>query len=129
MTRRKGGRNDNLLDIRHRFCTLTLVLFMSFDVLRNRGVVDKTREDIEMIKKRINESVKDMKHPVAYTVENYVIIPKTHLDEYNNTCTRVEIQARGIQFSGNGKDFEEVPSITHVKVGEEIISRKEEKYY
>lgn len=98
-------------------CTLTLVLFMSFDVLRNRGVVDKTREDIEMIKKRINESVKDMKHPVAYTVENYVIIPKTHLDEYNNTCTRVEIQARGIQFSGNGKDFEEVPSITHVKVG------------
>ena len=110
-------------------CTLVLVLFMSFDVLRNRSVVDKTREDIEMIKKRINESVKDMKHPVAYTVENYVIIPKTHLDEYNNTCTRVEIQARGIQFSGNGKDFEEVPSITHVKVGEEIISRKEEKYY
>lgn len=111
-------------------CTLMLVLFMFFDVLRNRGVVDKTREDIEMIKKIINESVKDMKSPVAYTMENnYVIIPKSYLDEYNNTCTRVEIQARGIQFSGNGKDFEEVPSITHVKVGDDIISRKEEKYY
>lgn len=32
-------------------CTLVLVIFMSFDVLRNRAVVDKTREDIEMIKK------------------------------------------------------------------------------
>lgn len=113
-------------------CTLVLVLFMSFDVLRNRSVVDNTREDIEMMKKNINELmsiVKELKHPVAYTMENYVIIPKSHLDEYNNTCTRVEIQAKGIQFSGNGKDFEEVPSITHVKVGEEIISRKEEKYY
>ena len=28
-------------------CTIVLVLFMSFDVLRNRSVVDKTREDIE----------------------------------------------------------------------------------
>lgn len=113
-------------------CTIVLVLFMSFDVLRNRSVVDKTREDIEMMKKNINELmsiVKELKHPVAYTMENYVIIPKSHLDEYNNTCTRVEIQAKGIQFSGNGKDFEEVPSITHVKVGGEIISRKEEKYY
>lgn len=110
-------------------CTLTLVLFMSFDVLRNRGVVDKTREDIEMIKKRINESVKDMKHPVAYTVENYVIIPRSHLEEYNKSIVEVSIQAKGIQFSGNGKDFEEVPSITHVKVGDDIISRKEEKYY
>lgn len=27
-------------------CTLVLVIFMSFDVLRNRAVVDKTREDI-----------------------------------------------------------------------------------
>lgn len=105
---------------------------MSFDVLRNRSVVDNTREDIEMMKKNINELmsiVKELKHPVAYTMENYVIIPKSHLDEYNNTCTRVEIQAKVIQFSGNGKDFEEVPSITHVKVGGEIISRKEEKYY
>lgn len=113
-------------------CTLVLVLFMSFDVLWNRSVVDNTREDIEMMKKNINELmsiVKELKHPVAYTMENYVIIPKSHLDEYNNTCTRVEIQAKGIQFSGNGKDFEEVPSITHVKVGGEIISRKEEKYY
>lgn len=113
-------------------CTLVLVLFMSFDVLRNRSVVDNTREDIEMMKKNINELmsiVKELKHPVAYTMENYVIIPKSHLDEYNNTCTRVEIQAKGIQFSGNGKDFEDVPSITHVKVGGEIISRKEEKYY
>ena len=41
----------------------------------------------------------------------------------------VSIQSKGIQFSGNGKDFEEVPSITHVKVGENIINRKEEKYY
>lgn len=106
-------------------CTIVLVLFMSFDVLRNRSVVDKTREDIDMIKKNL----KELKHPVAYTMENYVIIPKSHLDEYNNTCTRVEIQAKGIQFSGNGKDFEEVPSITHVKVRGEIISRKEEKYY
>lgn len=106
-------------------CTLVLVLFMSFDTLRNRLAVERTRADIEMIKKSINE----LKHPVAYTVENYVIIPKSHLDEYNNTCTRVEIQARGIQFSSNGKDFEEVPSITHVKVGDDIISRKEEKYY
>lgn len=113
-------------------CTLVLVIFMSFDVLRNRAVVDKTREDIEMIKKSINELksiANELKSPVAYTMENYVIIPKSHLDEYNNTCTRVEIQARGIQFSGNGKDFEEVPSITHVKVGDNIISRKEEKYY
>lgn len=113
-------------------CTLVLVLFMSFDVLRNRPVVDNTREDVEMMKKNINELmsiVKELKHPVACTMENHVIIPKSHLDEYNNTCTRVEIQAKGIQFSGNGKDFEEVPSITHVKVGGEIISRKEEKYY
>lgn len=41
-------------------CTLVLVIFMSFDVLRNRAVVDKTREDIEMIKK----NVKELKHPV-----------------------------------------------------------------
>lgn len=27
-------------------CTLVLVIFMSLDVLRNRAVVDKTREDI-----------------------------------------------------------------------------------
>ena len=40
-------------------CTLVLVIFMSFDVLRNRAVVDKTREDIEMIKK----NVKELKHP------------------------------------------------------------------
>ena len=106
-------------------CTLVLVLFMSFDVSRNRSVVDKTREDIEMIKKNI----KELKHPVAYTVENYVIIPRSHLEEYNKSIVEVSIQAKGIQFSGNGKDFEEVPSITHVKVGEEIISRKEEKYY
>ena len=106
-------------------CTLTLVLFMSFDVLRNRGVVDKTREDIEMIKK----NVKELKNPVAYTMENYVIIPRSHLEEYNKSIVEVSIQARGIQFSGNGKDFEEVPSITHVKVGDDIISRKEEKYY
>lgn len=106
-------------------CTLVMVVFISIDVLRNRSVVDKTREDIEMIKKNI----KELKNPVAYTMENYVIIPKSHLDEYNNTCARVEIQAKGIQFSGNGKDFEEVPSITHVKVGEMIVSRKEEKYY
>lgn len=110
-------------------CTLVLVIFMSFDVLRNRAVVDKTREDIEMIKKSVRDMNREMKSPVAYTVENYVIIPKSHLDEYNNTCARVEIQSKGIQFSGNGKDFEEVPSITHVKVGEGIISRKEEKYY
>lgn len=106
-------------------CTLVLVIFMSFDVLRNRGVMDKVMEDIEMIKKNARE----LKSPVAYTMENYVIIPKSHLDEYNETCTRVEIQAKGIQFSGNGKDFEEIPSITHGKVGEDIISRKEEKYY
>ena len=60
-------------------CTIVLVLFMSFDVLRNRSVVDKTREDIDMIKKNL----KELKHPVAYTMENYVIIPKSHLDEYN----------------------------------------------
>lgn len=106
-------------------CTLVLVLFMSFDTLRNRLAVERTREDIEMIKKSINE----LKHPVAYTVENYVIIPRSHLEEYNKSIVEVSIQAKGIQFSGNGKDFEEVPSITHVKVGEEIISRKEEKYY
>lgn len=106
-------------------CTIVPVLFMSFDVSRNRSVVDKTREDIDMIKKNI----KELKRPVACTMENHVIIPKSHLDEHNNTCTRVEIQARGIQFPGNGKDFEEVPSITHVKAGEEITSRKEEKYY
>ena len=106
-------------------CTLTLVLFMSFDVLRNRGVVDKTREDIEMIKK----NVKELKNPVACTMENHVIIPRSHLEEYNKSIVEVSIQARGIQFSGNGKDFEEVPSITHVKVGDDIISRKEEKYY
>lgn len=106
-------------------CTLVLVIFISFDVLRNRAVVDKTREDIEMIKK----NVKELKNPVAYTMENYVIIPRSHLEEYNKSIVEVSIQAKGIQFSGNGKDFEEVPSITHVKVGEEIISRKEEKYY
>lgn len=106
-------------------CTLVLVIFMSFDVLRNRAVVDKTREDIEMIKK----SVREMKSPVAYTTDNYVIIPKSHLDEYNKSVVEVSIQEKGIQFSGNGKDFEEVPSITHVKVGDDIISRKEEKYY
>ena len=106
-------------------CTLVLLLFVSFDTLKNRLVVDKTREDIEIIKK----NVKELKSPVAYTTDNYVIIPKTHLDEYHDACTRANIQEKGIQFSGNGKDFEEVPSITHVKVGEEIISRKEEKYY
>lgn len=106
-------------------CTLVLVLFVSFDTLRNRSVVDKTREDIEIIKK----NVKELKNPVAYTMENYVIIPRSHLEEYNKSIVEVSIQARGIQFSGNGKDFEEVPSITHVKVGDDIISRKEEKYY
>ena len=106
-------------------CILVLVLFMSFDVLRNRSVVDKTREDIEMIKKNI----KELKNPVAYAVENYVIIPRSHLEEYSKSIMEVSIQCKGIQFSGNGKDFEEVPSITHVKVGGVIISRKEEKYY
>ena len=106
-------------------CTFFLVVFISVDALRNRGVADKTREDIEMIKK----SVREMKSPVAYTTDNYVIIPKSHLDEYNKSVVEVSIQEKGIQFSGNGKDFEEVPSITHVKVGGEIISRKEEKYY
>lgn len=106
-------------------CTLVLVLFVSFDTLRNRSVVDKTREDIEIIKK----NVKELNNPVAYTMENHVIIPRSHLEEYNKSIVEVSIQAKGIQFSGNGKDFEEVPSITHVKVGEEIISRKEEKYY
>lgn len=106
-------------------CTLVMVVFISIDVLRNRSVVDKTREDIEMIKK----SVREMKSPVAYTTDNYVIIPKSHLDEYNKSVVEVSIQEKGIQFSGNGKDFEEVPSITHVKVGDDIISRKEEKYY
>lgn len=105
--------------------TFGAVLFILFDVLRNRSVVDKTREDIEMIKK----SVREMKSPVAYTTDNYVVIPKSYLDEYDDICTRANIQAKGIQFSGNGKDFEEVPSITHVKVGDDIISRKEEKYY
>ena len=106
-------------------CTLVMVVFISIDVLRNRSVVDKTREDIEMIKK----SVREMKSPVAHTIDNYVIIPKSHLDEYDDICTRANIQEKGIQFSGNGKDFEEVPSITHVKAGGEIISRKGEKYY
>lgn len=106
-------------------CTLVMVVFISIDVLRNRSVVDKTREDIEMIKK----SVREMKSPVAHTIDNHVIIPKSHLDEYDDICTRANIQAKGIQFSGNGKDFEEVPSITHVKVGDDITSRKEEKYY
>lgn len=32
-------------------CTLVMVVFISIDVLRNRSVVDKTREDIEMIKR------------------------------------------------------------------------------
>ena len=105
--------------------TFGAVLFILFDVLRNRSVVDKTREDIEMIKK----SVREMKSPVAHTIDNYDIIPKSHLDEYDDICTRANIQEKGIQFSGNGKDFEEVPSITHVKVGDDIISRKEEKYY
>lgn len=106
-------------------CTLVMVVFISIDVLRNRGVADKTREDIEMIKK----SVREMKSPVAYTTDNHVIIPKSHLDEHDETCTRSSIQSKGIKFSGNGKDFEDVPSITHVKVGDDIISRKEEKYY
>lgn len=106
-------------------CAFFLVVFISVDALRNRGVADKTREDIEMIKK----SVREMKSPVAYTTDNYVIIPKSHLDEYNKSVVEVSIQEKGIQFSGNGKDFEEVPSITHVKVGDDIISRKEEKYY
>lgn len=106
-------------------CTLVLVLFVSFDTLRNRSVVDKTREDIEIIKK----NVKELKNPVAYTMENYVIIRRSHLEEYTKSIVEVSIQDKGIQFSGNGKDFEEVPSITHVKVGENIIRRKEEKYY
>lgn len=70
-----------------------------------------------------------MKSPVAYTTDNYVIIPKSHLDEYNKSVVEVSIQEKGIQFSGNGRDFEDVPSITHAKVGDDIISRKEEKYY
>lgn len=123
MKRRKEGRYDNLLDTGDS--GLHASPGMSFDVLRNRAVVDKTREDIEMIKK----NVKELKHPVAYVVENYVIIPRSHLEEYNKSIVEVSIQEKGIQFSGNGKDFEEVPSITHVKVGGEIISRKEEKYY
>lgn len=106
-------------------CTLVMVVFISIDVLRNRGVADKTRENIEMIKK----SVREMKSPVAYTTDNYVVIPKSYLDEYDETCTRANIQAKGIQFSGNGKDFEEVPTITRVKVGDDITRRKEEKYY
>lgn len=36
-------------------CTLVMVVFISIDVLRNRSVVDKTREDIEMIKKSVRE--------------------------------------------------------------------------
>lgn len=71
-------------------CTLVLVIFMSFDVLRNRAVVDKTREDIEMIKK----NVKELKHPVAYAVENYVIIPRSHLEEYNKSIVEVSIQEK-----------------------------------
>lgn len=106
-------------------CTLVLVIFMSFDVLRDRAVVDKPGEDIEMIKK----NVKELKHPVAYAVENHVIIPRSHLEEYNKSIVEVSMQEKGIQFPGNGKDFEEVPSITHVKAGGEITSRKEEKYY
>lgn len=105
--------------------TLVMVVFISIDVLRSRSVVDRTREDIEMIKK----SVREMKSPVAYTTDNYVIIPKSHIDEYNRSVVEISIQGKGIQFSGNGKDFEDVPSITHVKVGDDIISRKEEKYY
>lgn len=66
-------------------CTLVLVIFMSFDVLRNRAVVDKTREDIEMIKK----NVKELKHPVAYAVENYVIIPRSHLEESSRRVQQV----------------------------------------
>ena len=62
-------------------CTLVMVVFISIDVLRNRSVVDKTREDIEMIKK----SVREMKSPVAHTIDNYVIIPKSHLDEYDES--------------------------------------------
>lgn len=104
---------------------LVPVLFMSLDVLRDRSVVDKTREDIEMIKKNI----KELKNPVAYAVENHVIIPGSHLEEYNKSIVEVSMQRKGIQFPGNGKDLEEVPSITHVKVGGEITSRKEEKYY
>lgn len=94
-------------------CTLVPVPFMSFDVSRDRSVVDKTREDIEMIKKNI----KELKHPVAYAVENHVIIPRNNLEEYTKSIVAVSIQRKGIQFPGNGKDFEEVPSITHVKVG------------
>lgn len=93
-------------------CTIVLVLFMSFDVLRNRSVVDKTREDIDMIKKNI----KELKHPVAYTMENYVIIPKSHLDEYNNTCTRVEIQAKGIHSPVTSV----LPLLDMIKSGKEI---------
>lgn len=113
-------------------CTFVLVVFISFDMLRNREVVDKTREYIEMIKKGMSELksiVNELRSPVAYTVENYVIIPRSHLDEYNETCARAFIKEKGIQFSGNGKDFEDIPTITHVKVGEEIISRKEEECY
>lgn len=105
--------------------TFGAVPFILFDVLRNGSVVDKTREDIEMIKK----SVREMKSPVARTIDNYVIIPKSHLDERDDICTRASMQEKGIQFPGNGKDFEEVPSITRVKVGDDITSRKEEKYY
>lgn len=105
--------------------TFGAVLFILLDVLRNRSVVDKTREDIEMIKK----SVREMKSPVARAIDNHVIIPKGHLDERDDTRARASMQEKGIQFSGNGKDFEEVPSITRVKVGDDITSRKEEKYY
>lgn len=41
--------------------TFGAVLFILFDVLRNRSVVDKTREDIEMIKK----SVREVNYPQA----------------------------------------------------------------
>lgn len=72
-------------------CTFFLVVFISVDALRNRGVADKTREDIEMIKK----SVREMKSPVAYTTDNYVIIPKSHLDEYNKSVVEVPYKKKG----------------------------------
>ena len=94
--------------------------FLGFNIRKYKGT---------LLIKPSKKNVKELKHPVAYAVENYVIIPRSHLEEYNKSIVEVSIQEKGIQFSGNGKDFEEVPSITHVKVGGEIISRKEEKYY
>ena len=42
-------------------CTLVMVVFISIDVLRNRSVVDKTREDIEMIKKSVRDRAYNQK--------------------------------------------------------------------